>query len=892
MTTADNNHSPHHAASTPDPLLQTSGRLSTDSVASDDAPLIDRRPSTSATRTRGASESYSFKHPGASSSLAGAGRSHEAAAARVNTSHLLARRSIVGQSVRPTAPGSRPLAASNAVPAQLFPTPPGAQSSVPARNAGSSSAAVRRVVYNDFATIDWTYDIAQAQLRQEALRRNTTPLGVVGLVYDAAQAWIVILVVGVMLGLIASFIDISYEWLSDFRIGYCQTGFYLNQRYCCWAEKDLAHCPQWIYWSQAIQITSPAGAWVYQYLLYTLSSVLLAAISAALVVYYAPYAASSGISEIKTILGGFIMRRFLGFQTLVIKTIGTVLAVASGLCVGKEGSLVHIAGCCGNIVARGFSKFRDNEAQRRQILSAASAAGISVAFGSPIGGVLFSLEEVSYYFPAKTMWRSFFCAMIASVTLKFVNPFRTGKLVAFQVTYDRAWHGFELVFFILIGALGGLIGTAIIRMNLGVTQIRQRTWFRSHPIKEVVYIAAATALINYLNVLMRVDTVELVSNLFTECKDLGYEGICDPSLATRTVAWLLVAALCKVLFAAVTYGVSVPAGILMPSMAIGACFGRAIGIMVQVWQTAHPTAAIFSGCTTDVPCVTPGVYALVGAAAVLAGVTRMTVTTVVVVFELTGALIYVLPIMLSVMVSKWVGDGFGKDGIFDRLIKFHGYPFLGTREDYRPNYLAQDVMTRVQDLVMIASAATTNTLDGLDEFLEYTDYKGFPVVQSLDSMLLVGYLVRSELRDALTQAKSMVQYDGSTVAYFGHGAGLDHPVTTSYVDFRPWLDETPITMSHLTPMFTVIETFRQMGLRYVLITHHGCLLGLLTKKDILRHLTAIQHSHPRSVGPSAHAESGQLGSAYPTLERYDPEPVSGQLSTGPRYASFSGDEDE
>jgi chloride channel 3/4/5 len=48
-----------------------------------------------------------------------------------------------------------------------------------------------------------------------------------------------------------------------------------------------------------------------------------------------------------------------------------------------------------------------------QILSASAAAGISVAFGAPIGGVLFSLEEASYYFPLKTLWRSFFCAMVA-----------------------------------------------------------------------------------------------------------------------------------------------------------------------------------------------------------------------------------------------------------------------------------------------------------------------------------------------------------------------------------------------------------------------------------------------------------------------------------------------
>lgn len=95
-------------------------------------------------------------------------------------------------------------------------------------------------------------------------------------------------------------------------------------------------------------------------------------------------------------------------------------------------------------------------AKKREILSAASAAGMSVAFGAPIGGVLFSLEQVSYYFPDKVMWHSFVCAMIAAVSLQAMNPFRTGKLVLWQVTYDRNWHDFEVWSFVIIGILGVL----------------------------------------------------------------------------------------------------------------------------------------------------------------------------------------------------------------------------------------------------------------------------------------------------------------------------------------------------------------------------------------------------------------------------------------------------
>lgn len=79
---------------------------------------------------------------------------------------------------------------------------------------------------------------------------------------------------------------------------------------------------------------------------------------------------------------------------------------------------MHISCCIGNVMCRLSRKYNKNEGKRREILSASAAAGVAVAFGAPIGGVLFSLEEASYYFPGKTMWRSFFCALTAAITLK------------------------------------------------------------------------------------------------------------------------------------------------------------------------------------------------------------------------------------------------------------------------------------------------------------------------------------------------------------------------------------------------------------------------------------------------------------------------------------------
>jgi len=127
------------------------------------------------------------------------------------------------------------------------------------------------------------------------------------------------------------------------------------------------------------------------------------------VVNFSLYAKQSGIPEVKVVLGGFVIRRFLGAWTLIVKSLGLCLAVASGMWLGKEGPLVHVACCCANLFMKLFDGINSNEARKREVLSAAAASGISVAFGSPIGGVLFSLEQLSYYFPDKTMWASFVC---------------------------------------------------------------------------------------------------------------------------------------------------------------------------------------------------------------------------------------------------------------------------------------------------------------------------------------------------------------------------------------------------------------------------------------------------------------------------------------------------
>ncbi|KND04750.1 uncharacterized protein SPPG_00455 [Spizellomyces punctatus DAOM BR117] len=704
----------------------------------------------------------------------------------------------------------------------------------------------RRVVYDDFTTIDWIHDFSKERVRIRNLQNLRGVRGTLRKAYDACQAWILVFIVGAITGWLAAYIDVASEWASDLKEGYCKEGFYLNRKFCCWHVEANEECTEWATWSMTFNAQSGAAMWGAEYFMFTVFGTAFALASAVLVKVYAPYAAGSGIPEVKTILGGFVIRKFLGGWTLLIKCIGLCLSVASGLSLGKEGPLVHVACCVGNIFPRIFDKYAKNEAKKREILSASSAAGVSVAFGAPIGGVLFSLEEVSYYFPYKTMWRSFFCAMVAAISLQLVNPFRTGKLVLFAVEYKRAWHGFELPFFVLLGILGGLYGSFFIRMNIRVAAYRKSSWLRHWVIAEVGVVAILTALLSFAHPFLRVSTVELVANLFKECIDneTDFYGLCSDheNALASVVKYLFLAAGIKIFFTIFTFGIRVPAGIFIPSMAVGACVGRALGIGMQLWQMAYPNMWMFSSCKPHEQCVTPGTYAMVGAAAALGGVTRMTVSLTVIMFELTGALTYILPIMLTVMVSKWVGDALGKASIYDALIELNGYPFLDAKEEYTYSTTVGSVMTRVEDLEVICGSGCT--LEALSELVQTTGFKGYPVVAGLDGMVLVGYAGSAELRYAIDQAHQN-RCPPTTLCIF---TDLQQDTEDPFLDFRPWTDQTPMTISPKFPMELVMELFKKMGLRYVLVVQDGRLVGIVTKKDLLRHVSWKRGDENEDVG--------------------------------------------
>ena len=454
-----------------------------------------------------------------------------------------------------------------------------------------------------------------------------------------------------------------------------------------------------------------------------------------------------------------------------------------------------------------------------------------------------------------------------------MNPFRTGQLVMFQVKYDRTWHFFELIFFGVIGVLGGLYGAFVIKWNLRAQAFRKK-YLTKFAIPEAAILAGATAILCFPNSFLRIDMTEMMEMLFQECEgDQDYSGICEVKNRWSTVFSLLVATIFRVMLVIISYGCKVPAGIFVPSMAIGASCGRMIGILVQSLHESFPQSRFFSACEPDIPCITPGTYAFLGAAAALSGIMHITVSVTVIMFELTGALTYILPTMIVVGITKAVGDRFGKGGIADRMIWFNGYPFIDNKEEHSFGVSVAEAM-KSSDLHILPGP--TVALTEVENLLRSTSFSGFPIVENTHSNILIGYIGRTELQFAIDRAKKQGLISPSARCSFIHDhdeaaqdlfpsspsssdmpgrstANVARPISHSdessppitfdaiatssgvqIIDFSPFVVASPIAVHPRLPLEIVMEMFKKIGPRVILVERRGQLVGLVTVKDCLK----------------------------------------------------------
>lgn len=209
-------------------------------------------------------------------------------------------------------------------------------------------------------------------------------------------------------------------------------------------------------------------------------------------------------------------------------------------------------------------------------------------------------------------------------------------------------------------------------------------------------------------------------------------------------------------------------------------------------------------------------------------------------------------------VTKAVGSRFGNGGIADRMIWANGFPYLDSKEDHVFNVPVSHAMT-AHPLTLPASDFPVREAEHL---LSDNKFQGFPIVQDRTSKVLVGYIGRTELRYAIDRARSegMVAPNArciftkeaadasvarrASVASHRHAPETFDAIETStgarHVNFSRYVDHTPLTVHPRLPLETVMEIFKKMGPRVILVEHRGRLMGLVTVKDCLKYQFKVE----------------------------------------------------
>ncbi|XKL65169.1 hypothetical protein PGB90_005255 [Kerria lacca] len=668
--------------------------------------------------------------------------------------------------------------------------------------------------------------------------------------------WLIFLLIGACTAFIGIFIDISIEELSNIKYNRLKTYF---DRFI--TENNLL---------------LPFGIWV-------AFNVIPVLIGTLLVTYIEPVALGSGIPQVKCYLNGVKIPRVVRFKTLLVKTIGVITTVVGGIAGGKEGPMIH----SGAVVAAGISqgktttfktdfgilKFFRNDHEKRDFVSGGAAAGVAAAFGAPVGGVLFSLEEGASFWNQSLTWRIFLASMISTFTLNIVLSTYHGYpghlsypgLLNFGKFDDLSYELPELIIFVVIGTAGGVFGALFNCINHKLMIFRSRYMKAKYSkVLEVIVVAAVSAAIALFLIY-----------LSNDCKPLGDDPTKNPvqffcpdgQYSTMTALWLQVPeasvrsffhdkegsmdcstiilfAMAYYILSIWTYGINVSAGLFIPNLLIGSAWGRLIGVYLR---NTFPDS--------EWPDV--GKYALAGAAAQLGGVVRMTISLTVILIEATGNITFGLPLMVVLLTAKWVGDFFN-EGIYDIQIRMSGIPLLA----WEPPPLSSNVYaSEVMSYPVVTFKKRENVGRIVDVLMKET-YNGFPIVDVKDIELeeeelepkprghLRGFILRHQLiillkNKVFNEIPSIWESDQISLEMFRqqyprypniNDVNITEEERNFTMDLSAFMNPSPYTIPHKASLPRIFKLLRALGLRHlVVVNDNNEVVGIITRKDLARY---------------------------------------------------------
>ncbi|NXN24083.1 CLCB protein, partial [Nycticryphes semicollaris] len=371
-------------------------------------------------------------------------------------------------------------------------------------------------------------------------------------------------------------------------------------------------------------------------------------LSSGSVLFICPAGSPSGLPEIIGYLNGTSIQHLFNIKTFLGTFVSCVLAVASGLFCGPEGPMIHLGALLGcglsqlqsdtlGIHLPIFTRFR-NSADKRSFITAGAGAGIASVFRAPVGGLLFTLEEVSSFWDIRLAWQTFFCCLMATFTTDLLSSslygfvyrghfgfFEAEKRIIFWNLLDMNVLAFIPT--ILLGMLGGLLGALFVSLNIKINKSRMQ-FFNSIPklslrktIKLLETVLILTLLMFCISLclflcvaaaaLLMENGKQGITYLFKRGthEEFGYTSLCS-ALAFYFIlsCW--------------TAGSAVSSGLVIPMLYTGALYGRIIGLTL---------VSIFGVQTNEYGAwIDPGLFAAIGAASFFSGVSRLTISLTVI----------------------------------------------------------------------------------------------------------------------------------------------------------------------------------------------------------------------------------------------------------------------
>ncbi|XP_057640557.1 chloride channel protein ClC-Kb isoform X2 [Chionomys nivalis] len=580
--------------------------------------------------------------------------------------------------------------------------------------------------------------------------------------------------------------------------------------------------------------------------------VLMALISYAMNIAIRSVVRGSGIPEVKTILSGVILEDYLDIKNFGAKVAGLscTLATGSTIFLGKLGPFVHLsvitAAYLGHVRTKIIGE-SENKTKKMEMLVAGAAVGVATVFAAPFSGVLFSIEVMSSHFSVWDYWRGFFAATCGAFMFRLLAVFSSEQetITSIYKTSFRVDIPFdlpEIFFFVVLGAICGVLSCGYNFCQRSFLFFLKANGFTSKLLATSKPLYAALAALVLASVTYppgvgrfmasRLSMEEHLETLFDnnswalmtknsspswqaepDPQNLWLEW-CHPQMTVfGTLVFFLVMKFWMLILATT---IPIPAGYFLPLFIYGAVIGRLLGETLSV---AFPEGIVVGG---EVNPIMPGAYALAGAAAFSGAVTH-SISTALLVFELTGQMVHSLPVLMAVLVANAISQSC-QPSFYDGTIIVKKLPYLPWIRGRKIGSYPVTV-----DHFMNCTLTTLAKDMPLEEVIRVvitTDVTQYPLVETTESQTLVGVVKRNHLMQALQmEPASWAPGQQPCLQDILAGGCPIQPVT---------LQLSPETSLHETH-----NLFELLNLQLLFVTSRGRAVGSVTWVELKKAISTL-----------------------------------------------------